>query len=72
MIYWSYVPYRNKTRSGVITLVLATVSERQASPIHARPSLGLAWIGGASLSETVAINKVITPELILFLQQLCM
>ena len=33
---------------------LATLSERQAPPIHARPRLGLAWIGGACLSETVA------------------
>ena len=31
---------------------LATVSERQALPIHV--ILGLAWIGGACLSETVA------------------
>ena len=29
----------NKTRSGVITFLLATVSERQAPPIHARPRL---------------------------------
>ena len=35
--------------------------------IHARPSLGLAWIGGACLSETVASNKVITSERVLFL-----
>ena len=35
--------------------------------IHARPSLGLAWIGGACLSETVASNKVIISEQVLFL-----
>ena len=51
---------------------LATVSKRQAPPIHARPrldaSLGLAWIGGACLSETVArlIKLLLQNEFCLF------
>ena len=58
---------------------LATVSERQAPPIHARPrllnlkisSLGLAWIGGACLSETVASLIKLLKNGFLSLQQLC-
>ena len=59
---------KQKNCSEVITLLLSTVSERQAPPIHF--SLGLTWIGGACLSETVASNKVFTSERVLFLKHI--
>ena len=37
-----------------------------SSPYSCQASLGLAWIGGACFSETVASNKVITSERVLF------
>ena len=42
-----------------------------SSPYSCQASLGLAWIGGACFSETVASNKVITSERVLFFQHLC-
>ena len=57
-IFNIFVHMKKKTRSEVMTLLkLATVSERQAPPIHAR--------------NCSQFNKVITSERVLFLQQLC-
>ena len=39
VFFYVHSCWRNKTRSEVITLLLATVSERQAPPIHARKLL---------------------------------